>query len=310
PVVAVLMFVAGAVLVVVATETFLKGLVGVASMIGLSTFAITTMLSGMEAENTAVGLASGGSGFGELALGAVFGGAIFLVCMALGLGSVLYPLKVQLPKPILAIFVATPIIAGVGLLRPTLMRPIGVILLLLFGAGMTGLVLLSRGHTFFESEALEEYERERPSKARSVALTIIGLVAITLGGELLATGAQALVAGFPIPPLVMGMVIGPAVIELEEVVRQAVPAREGRPEVAAGNLVGTLLYFLLFNLGVIAVATPVEVPPLVRTFDWPVSVAVTWLAGLFLWRGRVSRWQGMVLVLAYGAFVAAHVLLS
>jgi cation:H+ antiporter len=81
------MFLVGAVIVVGATEAFLKGLVGVAAIVGLSTFAITTILSGMEAENTAVGLASGGSGFSELALGAVFGGAIFLVCVALGVGA-------------------------------------------------------------------------------------------------------------------------------------------------------------------------------------------------------------------------------
>jgi Ca2+/Na+ antiporter len=72
--VAIAMFLVGAVIVVGATEAFLKGLVGVAAIVGLSTFAITTILSGMEAENTAVGLASGGSGFSELALGAVFGG--------------------------------------------------------------------------------------------------------------------------------------------------------------------------------------------------------------------------------------------
>ncbi|MBA4115698.1 MAG: hypothetical protein H0X71_04530 [Rubrobacter sp.] len=47
------------------------------------------------------------------------------------------------------------------------------------------------------------------------------------------------------------------------------PAREGRPEVAAGNLVGTLLYFLWFNLGLIALIFPVEIVPQVRTFDWP-----------------------------------------
>jgi Ca2+/Na+ antiporter len=70
-----------------------------------------------------------------------------------------------------------------------------------------------------------------------------------------------------------------------------------------------LLYFLLFNLGLIAVATPVAVPPLVRTFDWPVAVAVTALAVVFLWRGGVSRWQGLMLVVAYAAFVAGHIYL-
>jgi cation:H+ antiporter len=309
PLLAIAMFLLGAVIVVGATEAFLKGLVGVAAMVGLSTFAITTILSGMEAENTAVGLASGGSGFSELALGAVFGGAIFLVCVALGVGALLYPLRVRLPKPILVIFLATPVVSGLGVAWPVLLRPIGGVLLVLFAAAMMGLVVFSRGHRFFESEALEEFEREQPSRTRSVIFALFGLVAIAAGGELLATGARALVAGFPIPPLLMGMVIGPAVIELEEVIRQAVPTKEGRPDVAAGNLVGTLLYFLLFNLGLIAVATPVAVLPLVRTFDWPVSILVTALAVVLLWRGGVSRWQGLVLVVAYAAFVAGHVFL-
>jgi cation:H+ antiporter len=74
------------------------------------------------------------------------------------------------------------------------------------------------------------------------------------------------------------MVATPAAIELEEVVRQAVPARRGRPDVSAGNLVGTVMYFVLFNLGLIALVAPVHVSPLTRMLDWPCLVASTWLA--------------------------------
>jgi hypothetical protein len=38
-------------------------------------------------------------------------------------------------------------------------------------------------------------------------------------------------------------------------------------------------------------------------------VASTWLATLFLWRGGVSRGQGVVLLLLYAGYVGAHVLL-
>src|SRR5207248_11460026 len=106
----------------------------------------------------------------------------------------------------------------------------------------------------------------------------------------------------------MGMIVTPAAIELEEVIRQAVPTRAGHPEVSAGNLVGTLLYFTLFNLGLIALLTPVTVDPLVRNLDWPVLVVVTWVATAFLARGRVARIQGSVLLAAYGIYVAAHVI--
>jgi cation:H+ antiporter len=101
-------------------------------------------------------------------------------------------------------------------------------------------------------------------------------------------------------------VVTPAAIEVEEVIRQAIPAREGRPEVSAGNLVGTLLYFLWFNLGLIALIFPVRVDPQVRAFDWPYLVAVTWLATLFFARGRVGRLEGVLLVLAYALYAALH----
>jgi cation:H+ antiporter len=115
------------------------------------------------------------------------------------------------------------------------------------------------------------------------------------------------IAGLGVPALLMGMVVTPAAIELEEVVRQAVPTREGHPEVSAGNLVGTALYFLLFNLGLIALLAPVPVAPEIRTLDWPFLVGATWLATVFLARGRVGRPEGAVLLLAYGVYVALHV---
>jgi cation:H+ antiporter len=103
------------------------------------------------------------------------------------------------------------------------------------------------------------------------------------------------------------MVLTPAAIEVEEVIRQAIPARENRPEVSARNLVGTLLYFLWFNLGLISLLAPIRVNPQVITFDWPFLVAVTWLATLFFALGRVGRAEGAALLCAYARYVALRV---
>src|SRR5438128_12479514 len=86
--VAVLLFVVGVVLAIWATERLLEGLVGLARAVSLSTFAIGALLSGFEAENVAVGLAAGAGDASDVALGTVFGGATFLVCVALGLAGV------------------------------------------------------------------------------------------------------------------------------------------------------------------------------------------------------------------------------
>lgn len=297
----------GAVVAVWATDKLLQGLVGIARYLPVSIFAVGALLSGLEAENVAVGLAAGVEDAPEIALGTVFGGAIFLVCVALGLGAVVAPLELRLPRSFLILLAVTPVIAGVGILGPVTTPAAGILLLAAFAAAMAFVVLRSHDERFGLDEELEEAIERPRSRPAVAAITLIGLAGLTIGGKLVAGGATGLVTSLGLAPLLVGMVVAPAAIELEEVARQAVPARRGRPEVSAANLVGTLLYFCLFNLGLIALLSPVAVDPGVRALDWPFLVGATWLATAFLWNGRVGRFEGAVLLTAYALYVALRV---
>ena len=184
-------------------------------------------------------------------------------------------------------------------------------LLATFAAAIWHLVGVSRRHDFLGEEAAEiREEAETPVQWwRPVGLTVVGLAVITGGAELVNYGADGIIQRFAFPAALMGMIITPAAIEAEEVIRQAVPSRHGRHDVAAGNLIGTVLYFVLFNLGLIALVAPVAVPARVITLDWPFLIAVTWLATIYLWRGRVTRWQAALLLAAYAGYITAHILL-
>lgn len=298
------LFVIGVALVVWATERLLEGLIGLAWLLRISAFAVAAILSGFEAENVAVGLAAARRGADEVALGTVLGGAIFLVCVALGLGAVLYPLRVRLPRGFLVLMAVCPLAIGVALLGGTTGRVSGAALLVAFALAVAYLVVASRHHDFLESDEVREAEERRRSLPAALGLTLLGLVVIAVGSELVTEGAERMVSAFGLSALLVGMVITPAAIEVEEVVRQALPAREGRPEISAGNLVGTLLYFLWFNLGLISLLTPVRVDAQVISFDWPFLIAVTWLATFFFARGRVGRLEGVVLLLAYVLYAA------
>lgn len=305
--ISVVLFVVGVLLAVWATERLLEGLVSLSVALHLSAFAVGAVLSGFEAENIAVGLAAGNRGAAPVALGTVFGGAIFLVCVALGIGALLFPLTVKLPRGFLLVFAASPILAGLSLFAPITPRWTGLVLLLAFAVAIIYLVRASRHQTLLASEEVAEAgEKQRPLWG-AIALTLIGIIVIGVGGELVALGAEGIVASLGVPALLMGMVVSPAAIELEEVIRQAVPSREGRHDVSAGNLVGTLLYFVLFNLGLITLITPVQVDPLVRQLDWPFLITVTLLATIFLWRGRVGRVAGVLLLAAYVVYIVLHV---
>ena len=302
-------FLLGVVVVVWSTGRLLAGMVGLAALLRLAPFAVAGIFSGLEAENVAVGLVAAHGGVPDLALGTAFGGGTFIVCVALGLGALLFPLRVRLPTGVLAAFACTPVLAGLAIVGQTTSRVAGIVLLAAFTLGLGYVVIASRSHRFLDTDEILEAAGRASRWWTPPLLTLLGVVAITIGAELVTFGAQRMIVRISLPAGLIGMVATPAAIELEEVVRQAIPAREGRPDVSAGNLIGTVLYFALFNLGLIAVAAPVHVSSLTRTLDWPFLVASTWLATLFLWRGGVSRAQGAVLLAFYAVYAGAHVLL-
>lgn len=301
-------FVIGVALAIWATERLLEGLVGLSLALRFSAFAVGAVLSGLEAENVAVGLAAGSQRVAAIALGTVFGGASFLLCVALGLGALLFPLRIQLPRSVLILFAASPLAAGIALFNPVTPRWTGAVLLIAFVAIMFYIVRISRHRTFLQSEEVEEAQEKQRPLWLVIVYTVIGLVAISVGGEFIAQGALRIITTLGVPALLMGMVVTPAAIELEEIFRQAIPSKEGRHDVSAGNLVGTLLYFLLFNLGCIALFTPVPVNSLILQLDWPFLIAVTLFVTILLWRGRVGRVAGVLLLAAYAVYITLHII--
>jgi cation:H+ antiporter len=289
-------FAAGVVVVIVATDRLLDGLVGLATALRIAPFVASVVLSGLEAENVAVGLAAGHRGAADIALGTAFGGATFLLCMALGVGALIAPLEVRLPRGIVLLLPGAALVAGLPILFVDTPRWTGLALLAGFGLAIWYLVRASRGHRFMPDQEARAVEKAGRSVWVAGALTLGGIIAIAVGGELVALGSEGLVTTIGLGAGLVGMVITPAAIEAEEIIRQVIPARRGYADVSAGNVVGTVLYFVLFNLGLIALLTPVAVPSRVRVLDWPFLLAAASVAALFLLRGRVGRWEGALLV--------------
>lgn len=293
---AVLAFVAGVVIVVISTERLLDALVGMARAARIAPLVAAAILSGLEAENVAVGVAAGSRGASDVALGTAFGGAIFLLCIALGLGALIAPLRVHLPRGVVLLMPAAAAVAGLPILFSRTPRWTGALLLVAFAGAIAYLIVASRDHEFLSPGQSEAGEGKNRSVLSLGVNTVVGIAAITLGGELVAYGAETVIRLGGVSAGLIGVVVTPAAIEAEEVIRQVIPARRGRPDVSAGNAIGTVLYFLLFNLGLIALLTPVAVPSYVRVLDWPVLVGSSAVGAACLVRGRLGRPEGALLV--------------
>ena len=68
----------GVVLVVLAADAFVDGLLGVGRRLGVAPFVLTVALSGFETENLAAGIATNAKGLPGAAAGTFLGGVTFL----------------------------------------------------------------------------------------------------------------------------------------------------------------------------------------------------------------------------------------
>jgi cation:H+ antiporter len=229
-----------------------------------------------------------------------------LLCTAVGLGALIVPLEARVPRRIVLLIPLAALIAGLPIIFGATPRWTGVVLLGAFGLALSYLVRAARGHRFTVGDAERSAERGR-SLGKAALLTAGGIVVIAIGGELVAIGAEGLISTIGLSAGLVGMVITPVAIEAEEVIRQVILARRGYGDVSAGNAVGTVLYFALFNLGLIALLTPVIVPDRVRFFDWPFLVLAATITAGFLLRGRVGRVEGALLAGLGVLYDALHV---
>ena len=91
---------------------------------------------------------------------------------------------------------------------------------------------------------------------------------------------------------------------VEELERELPAARQGRPDISFGNVLGSIFAFFLCNAGIIALVRPVPVDRAVLTFYLPVTfMTAAVVSGLMLTK-CVPRWAGGLLILLYGIFVA------
>lgn len=215
---------------------------------GVSAFVLTVVVSGFELENLAAGIAANAKGLPGAAAGTFLGGTTFLALGVAGLGALIARLRAALPGGVFAWTAAAPLPLLALSLDGSLSRLDGG---LLVGWSVVALVALVRAGGVRERL---DVERHRFAVARLLA----GLGVLSAGTELLGEGIRRVMHGFGISETLLGNTAVAASVEAEEVVRVAVPGRRGRGDIALGNVLRTIVHFLAFNAGVIALVRPRE----------------------------------------------------
>jgi cation:H+ antiporter len=140
----------------------------------------------------------------------------------------------------------------------------------------------------------------------NILLFLAGLVGLVLGASLLVRGASKLALSFGISPLVVGLTIVAFGTSAPEVAVSVGAVLGGKTDLAVGNVVGSNIFNVLFILGVSALITPLVVNIQLIRQEVPIMIGASLLLLALGLDGRVSFFDGAVLLalmVAYTAFL-------
>ena len=150
----------------------------------------------------------------------------------------------------------------------------------------------------------ESETRKKPmSKLMSIVWIVVGLACLIGGSTIFVNGASSLAATLGVDPAIIGLTIVAMGTSLPELATSVVSASKGNSGIAIGNVLGSNVFNILFILGVTGVIYPLDIQG-ITTLDLSVMVIVMILLWLFSYtKHRIERWEGVVLVLVFAAYM-------
>jgi cation:H+ antiporter len=128
----VLIFVAGAALLIVSAEKLIAHLVGAASGLRIPLFLLAVVFTGVEFDDIALGVWLNMEDLSGVALGVVFGTALSFTGVVLALAAILAPSRVAIPRDYIVLFAGAPLVMVVFTLTAPLTVTDGLVLLGVF----------------------------------------------------------------------------------------------------------------------------------------------------------------------------------
>ncbi|HMG23715.1 MAG TPA: calcium/sodium antiporter [Kofleriaceae bacterium] len=162
-----------------------------------------------------------------------------------------------------------------------------------------------------EDSAILLAGKGRPHGSRGTAAlqTAVGLILLVIGADLFLRGGRGIGKELGISERMLGLTVISLGTALPELVGSIVAASRGNAALAIGSVIGSNVLNVFLVLGVTAYLRPIHAGELIHLSDLIGLVGIT-LLGILMLRGsrKISRTEGLVLVLAYIAFIATAAL--
>ena len=262
---------------------------------------LTIVAAGTSAPELFVSLVSALKGTPDMAVGNVVGSNTMNSMLIVGCAAAVAPMVISrstVRKDI-------PFAIGATLLMMaltydgTLSWVDGIILLAGFAAFMV--------YTLRQAKAGSSEEKTTATNmktGKAVLYLIGGLAGLVVGSNVFVDHASNLAFSLGISEAVVGLTVVAGGTSLPELATSVVAARKGQSAIAIGNVIGSNVFNILMILGLTGVICPLEIEgiTLVDQAVMLVSIVLVWLFSRT--RYTVERWEGVLLVCGYAAYLA------
>jgi len=313
---ALVLIVSGALILYGGAELAVRGASRLASSLGVRAFALGALLFGVDVEGMGATLTAAGRGDTEIATGGAFGTVLFLFTVALGLALLLGRRPIPAPSTMMLLAPGGGVILAALAISDRYVDRLEGLLLVVGYAGYVFFLLRDRrvgseepapqpGGAPLPPElsTVPEPAAERPGALRAAAPTVVGLGLLYAGAWLIVEGGARLTLSAGLTAGFVGAAVIGALTSLDEVLLEVLPVRRGVPELATGNLFGTLTAFTTGVLGLAALVRPLTLDTGANLAFLGAAFLYAVVAVTFLLRRRAGWVLGVFLLAFYAAWL-------
>lgn len=311
----ILLFVVGLVCLIKGGDWFVDGASALARKFHLPELLIgaTVVSIGTTLPEVMVSTISSVSGHGEIAYGNAIGSVICNTALIAAITLAVRPGKAN-PKtlrlPVLFFFLAAAIYCVAAYWMGSFTRPVGFVMLAVFVAYMILTVRQMKNNP--QPAAENEAAAELPTW-KMLFFLIVGAALIAVGARLLVDNGTKIAEALGVPESVIALTFVALGTSLPELVTAITSLVKGHSDLSLGNVIGANVFNLVLVSGLSVTLAPFDVPKSAviaghnasLVLEIPLMILVMLILTLpAVWKGKLSRAQGVLLLLIYAAFCA------
>jgi cation:H+ antiporter len=303
----------GLILLLGGGEALVKGSVSAATHFKVSPFLVALLFIGFGTSTPELAACIDAAlvGAPAIAVGNIVGSNIANILLIIGLSAVILPVitpKTAWRRDGIFLILASLLLVGV-VLAGNITRWTGLFFLALLLGYMIFCCRAERiGQNTWDIEAAQISQRPI-SLPLAAALALGGLAGVLIGADMLVESAIVLARELEVSESFIGLTLVAVGTSLPELVTCVIAALRRHGDIALGNIVGSNIFNSLGIAGATAIVVPIKVPTEIARLDIWIMLGTVLLLGAFArtnW--RVSRQEGLILLVAYAAYLGTLVL--